>query len=362
MTLNPFNLKPKSFALDISDQSFKMVNLEKKRRGFKLTSYGTFNIEKGIIKGGKLKNKRKLSSLLKEKIKDVEGEKIKTSRVIVALPEEKSFLKVVKMPKMAKEDLESAIIYEAEDYIPMNIEDAYVDFKIIPPAHGKPDHMHILIAALPKEIVTPYFQAIRKADLKPIAFEIESLSICRALMEKEKVEPPTLIIDLGLTKTSFVIYSGKSLRFTRTLPISSQQFTDKIAEEMDLGPEEAEKIKKKYGIGSSKNGKRIKKAIKENLNDLIEKIKEHLDYYNSYDFGEHLPPKMEREIKRIVLSGGGASLKGLPNFLKKKVGVSVELGNPLINISEKPLLNKEEARIYTTGLGLGLRNYFQKND
>src|SRR6056297_2850419 len=229
MIFNPFKLQTKGFGLDISDRSFKVLDLKKKRSGFKLKAYDTFNINSEIIQKGELKNKRKLGSLLKEN-------KIKTDEVIVALPEEKSFLKVIKMPKMTKEELESAIIYEAEEYIPMNIEDVYIDFKIIEPAYGKLDHVHVLLAALPKKSVNPYFKAVKKGGLKPIAFEIESLSICRALMEKNKVIPPTLIIDLGLTKTSFIIYSGKSLRFTRTLPISSQQFTDSIAQKMNLEP------------------------------------------------------------------------------------------------------------------------------
>jgi len=297
MIFNPFKLQTKGFGLDISDRSFKVLDLKKKRSGFKLKAYDTFNINSEIIQKGELKNKRKLGSLLKENIKNIKGNKIKTDEVIVALPEEKSFLKVIKMPKMTKEELESAIIYEAEEYIPMNIEDVYIDFKIIEPAYGKLDHVHVLLAALPKKSVNPYFKAVKKGGLKPIAFEIESLSICRALMEKNKVIPPTLIIDLGLTKTSFIIYSGKSLRFTRTLPISSQQFTDSIAQKMNLDQEKAEKIKKKYGIKtSSKEGKKNKKAIKERLEALTNQTKEHINFYSSYDFGEHLPPNMKKEM------------------------------------------------------------------
>ncbi|MFW6282875.1 MAG: type IV pilus assembly protein PilM [Minisyncoccales bacterium] len=358
MILNSFKINSKGFGLDISDRSFKIANLKKRRSGFKLTSYETFEIEPGVIKKGELKNKRKLTSLLRE-----EKKKIKMNEVVVALPEEKSFLKVIKTPKMPKKDLESAIIYKAEEYIPMNIEDAYVDFEIIKPAYSEEDHMHVLLAALPKKIVDPYFKAVKKAGLKPIAFEVESLSICRALMEKDKVIPPTLIIDFGLTKTSFIIYSGRSLRFTQTLPISSHQFTESIAEKMDLNLEKAEKIKKEFGIKtSSKKGKKIKKSIKEILDKLTKQTKEHIEFYSSYDFGEHFPPDMEKKIKKIILSGGGSNLKGLTGFLEERIKIPVKRGNPWINISKEPLLSKEKSILYTSVLGLALRNYIQSND
>lgn len=370
-------LKPEAFGLDISDLSLKIAKLKKEGKVFNLASFGETTIPPGIIKEGEIKDEKKLAEIVKGAIKKVKGEKLKTKYVVVSLPEEKTFLQVIQMPRLSEEDLKSAVIYEAENYIPIPIEQVYLDSQIVPPLYNHLDHCDVSITALPKKIVDPYLSSLRLAGLKPKVFEIESQAIIRALVKDEVTSSPILLIDLGATRTSFIIFSGYSLRFTSSIPVSGQHFTQIISKNLGVETSEAEKLKIKYGLEGKvkleikdektkikrERGK-IFEALVPALVDLIEQIKKHLDYYQTHAYHEHLPPN-GKAVSRILLCGGGANLKGFPELLSLELKIPVEIGNPWINIlvkdkKEKLELSSEESLRYTTALGLALRGIKEK--
>lgn len=359
--LNFLDLKPEAFGLDISDLSLKIIQLEKKRKGFKLASFGEAKIKPGIIREGEIKRENDLAEIIKKSLTEIRGKKIKTKYVIASLPEEKSFLQVIQMPRLPEEDLKSAVIYEAENYIPMPIEEVYLDSQIISPIYNHLDHSDVLIAALPKKTVDSYLGCLKKAGLKPLALENESLSIARTLVEKEISNFPILIIDLGATKTGFIVFSGHSLRFTFFIPVSSQTFTETIARALRVDLAKAEQLKLRYGLETkvTKKGGEVFEALIPPLTDLVEQIKKYFNYYQTYSSHEHLPPD-NREVKKILLCGGGANLKGLPDFLSRELNLPVELSNPWTNLlpeSKKEMsgLTFEKSLSYVTAIGLAIR-------
>jgi len=358
MLLDFLTLKPKAFGLDISDLSLKLIKLEKKQRGLGLACFGETKVKSGIIEKGEINDEKALVKIIKESLTQVKGEKLKTKYVIASLPEEKAFLQVIKLPLMEEEEAKKAVYFEAENYIPLPIKDVYLDSQIILKLHPQ-KQLYVLIAALPKKIVDPYVSVLKGAGLKPLALEIESQAISRALI-KDGVSPePLLLIDLGENRASFIIFSGYSLRFTSTIPISSQQFTDAIAKDLKIDLKQAETLKIKHGIGGDKGGKQNFKILNPYLNDLADRIKECLDYYQTYASHEHHILNGHK-LSKVLLCGGGANLKGLTNFLSLKLKLPVLIGNPWINILPKPLpevsgLSYQESLKYTTALGLALR-------
>jgi type IV pilus assembly protein PilM len=364
------NLKPEAFGLDISDSSLKIAKLKEKKKSLVLSSFGEAKIEPGIVEKGELKDVNALSSIITETISKAEGEKIKTKYVIASLPEEKAFLQVIQMPLMNEEELGKAILFEAENYIPLPIEDAYLDFQIIRPVVDHLDHFDILLAALPREIIDSYIDCFKKAGLIPKALEIESQAVARALIKNETIPSPYLLIDLGETKTNFIIFSGFSLRFTSSIPLFSRKLTESIADRLKIDLKKAEKIKLKYGIGGTQfkdkdkeEAVKVSEIITPFLEKLIEQIKDYLTYYHTHVHHEHLPLD-GKEVEKILLCGGSANLKGLTDFLSLRLKIPVELGNPWINILPEPLkevpdLNYEKSLSYTTALGLALRDIRQ---
>ena len=337
-----------------------------------MASFGQEEIKPGIIKNGKLEDPAALSKVIKNSLKKVRGEDLKTKYVVACLPEEKAFLEIIKMPLMEEKELKSAVLLEAENYIPLPMEQVYLDFEVIPSLSGPSDKMEVLIAALPKKIIDSYVEAIRGADLFPKALEVESQSIARALVKNGMSPFPVLLIDLGATRTSFTIFSGRSLRFTSSISVSSQGFTKAISNTLKTSLTEAENLKLKwgiegaFGIGKEKETlkvqnqqKKVFEALIPSLTNLVEEIKKYIDYYQSHTKEDNLS-RDKREISKIILCGGGARLSGLPEFLSSQLKIPVELGNPWVNIlpaplKEIPVLSFKESLAYTTALGLALR-------
>jgi len=368
--LNVLTIRPEAFGLDISNSSLKIVKLERKKRGFALASFGEQIIKPGVIENGEVKDEEALVKAIKKGISEVKGEKIRTKYVVCSLPEEKSFLQVIQMPKIKKEDLGKAIQYEAENYIPLPIDEVYLDSQIIPPVHNHLDHIDVLIVAFPKDVVDPYLSCLKKAGLQPGVLELESLSIARALVKKEIAPYSLLLIDLGAIESSFIIFSGYSLRFTSAISISSREITKAIAEGLKIGFEEAEKLKLKYDSKErqSKNSKNkeISGALNPVLTELVDQVKKRLNYYRTHSSHEHLPPD-HKGIQKVFLCGGGAGLEGLAEFLSTQLKIPVILGDPWTNIfpeskKETAKMSHKESLRYAAAFGLALRGIRKKYD
>ena len=368
--LDFLNLKPEFFGLDISDFSLKIAKIKKGREFLELESFGETEIAPGIIKKGEIKKQEELTRVIKKAILEVKGEKIKTKYVICSLPEESAFLQVVKMPRMSKKDLESAILYDAENYIPLPIEKVYLDFQVISFADNSKE-IEVLIAALPRKSVDPYISCLKKAGLQPLCLEVESLAIARALIKNKTSDKTVLLIDLGFTKTGFIVFSGNCVRFSTFIPVSSQSFTKIVAKALNVGEKEAEKLKIKHGLEgkihfTTKRNKAEKKieqgrvfeALIPALTDLLQQIKNYITYYKTHPSFKHFSNN-HKEIEKILLCGGGANLKGLSELLSIELKIPVELGNSLINISpntkkKMPKAFLEKSLAYTTAIGLAL--------
>ena len=354
------NVEPESFGLDFSDLSLKIVKLKKRGRFLSLASWEEIPIKPGLIEEGEIKDEKTLIEIIKAGLNKVKGEKMKCKNVVASLPEKKAFFQIIQMPKMEKKELETAVPFEAENYIPLSINDVYLDFQVI---SGSSDRLNILIAAIPREVVDSYLSCLKKSGLIVQALEVESKSITRALIKNKISSSPILIIDFGGSITSFIFFSGYSLRFTSSISISSQGITEAIARALKIDLIKAEELKIKYGLKMKSEeaieNKEILESIKPILINLAEQAKKHIKYYqNHINYTEHL--SKDGKIEKIVLCGRGSNLKGLTDFLSFELKVPVELGNPWINILSDPLkevpgMPYEESLGYTTALGLALR-------
>lgn len=361
-------LKPEVFGIDISDLSLKIAKIKKKKRSFVLSSLAETPIKSGLISDGEIKDSASLTEVIRRAVKNIQGEKLNTNYVIASLPEEKSFLQIIQLPKMKEEEIRKAIYFEAENYVPLPMDQVYLDFQVVPPLYGHLDHIDALIAALPKKIVDSYLECLKGAGLKPVAFEIESQALSRALVKNEVSPSPLLLIDLGATRTSFIVFSGHSLRFTTSIQVSSQNFTEAIADNLKVSLSDAENLKVKYGLEKKDQPRETTKdvdsksevfeALVPSLTDLVEQIKKYLEYYQSHFFHEHFP-KENRVVKKILISGGGSNLKGLAEFLSVELKIPVEKADPLVNILLKkqkiPPRGGSENLSFATAIGLALR-------
>lgn len=353
------NLQPEVFGLDINDLSLNMIKLKKKKQGFFLASFNRIPIKPGVLKEGIIQDKEALVKTIRLALSTVQGEKLKTNYVVASLPEEKSFSQVIQMPTMTEKELQSAVPFEAENYIPLPIDKVYLDFQVI---HGESkessaNHMHLLLNVMPKQIVDSYVDCFKQAGLIPCVLELESQAIIRALFKNDRDGSSAIIIDFGQTKTGFLIFSDYSVRFTSSIPISSQQLTDAIARSMDVNNQKAEELKITYGLNGDAKKYNTAAVLQPILTDLVAQIKKYMDFYQSHISHEYFSG--DTRIQKIILCGGGARLKGLGDFLSKELGIDVEVANPFSTVivpnSKTYKTFKEKASSFTTAMGLALR-------
>lgn len=355
---NISQITPPAFGLDISDLSLKIAYLSMHGKNIKLESFGREEIPEGIIQEGEIKKKAELIKIINKAISEVSGKKLKTKYVICSLPEQHAFVRIIQLPKMSLAEAKEAVKWETEANIPMSIDEVYLDWQVVKSPNDHLDHLDILINAAPKSLVNNYVEVLKGAGLCPLALEVESLATVRSLIENETCEKPVLLVDLGATRTSFIIFAGCAVRFTTSLPISNRQMIGDISKSLKLTKEQAWRLKVEVGLSKGEKGKEVFNILLPTLNNLVDEIKKYIVFHR-----EHAVPhehSVAGEISKIILCGGGANLNGLPQFLSERLEIPVVCGNPWINILKSPLkeipcLDYRESLTYTTTLGLALR-------
>ncbi|MBU4204792.1 type IV pilus assembly protein PilM [Patescibacteria group bacterium] len=362
---NSLNINPTAFGLDVSNSSIKIIQLKKSGKLFKLVSWGETQIEPGVIENGEIKNEDKFLGLLKQAIRNVKGKKIKTKNAVVSLLEKKTFLGIIQLPMMTKEELRSAITFQAENYIPLPINEVYFDFQVIPLDSKIKDRCDVLLIAFPKKIIDQYLTIFKKAGILPIALETESQAITRVLSKNNAEGSSFFVINFGKSNTIFAAFSDHSLHFSSSIPISSQDLTKAISQSLKVKLEEAEKLKLKYGLrasqGSKKEGEEVSKAIEPIFNDLCKQVKKYISYYRTYGYPEYSNADenntKSKKIEKIILCGEGANLRGLHDFFSSRLEIPIKLANPWLNIFKKESVSLplKEPLGYVVALGLALR-------
>lgn len=358
-----FFLKQKTaFGLDVSEFSLRAMQLQRMGSAAFPKAFCYAKMPKGLITDDKITNPGHLAEFIKKCLADPQVGQIDTPYVVFSVPESKSFVRVITVPKMSAEEAKEAVPLEAEQYIPMAAEQVYLDFKIVPAgANQSPDKMKVVICATPRDLVDSYVEAIKLARLKPVAAEVESEAVARSLVDREDSNEPTMILDVGYRRSNLVIFDQGTLQFTSSLPIGSETFTSQIAQSLTVTLEEAEKLKRQYGLLTVKDGGKIRKSLQSLLNSMIEAIKNTLNFYKEHSDGS-------RKIARILLAGGGGQLKGLAEFLSQELrtdqtkypSLEIKMGDPWVNALERPLkkippISKIDSVGFSTVIGLALR-------
>ena len=349
------NFKKRAIGIDVSDLSIKLALIERRGGEVKIVSLQRQSMPKGAIEKGEIKNEQLVGQALQKAIQALKGEGGgKFKKVVVTLPEEKSFIDIIRLPVLKEQEkLPAMVAFEAENVIPFPLSEVYYDFEKVETTAKLVKCQEVILAACPKKIVDAYLDVFKGAGFFPVAMEVESFAIARAITENDFFYSPFLIIDFGETRATLAIFAGKNLRFTSTIQDSSGGLTRSIAAFFEVSEETAEEIKIKEGLSGKKE---VYEAMIPFLNEMAEQIKHYIDYYRTHstkcqDFDN------KKSLKNIYLCGGGANLKGIAEFLFSELGIEVERANVLVNLSEKlpPDFKDGDVLGFATAIGAALR-------
>ncbi len=366
-----------AFGLDIGDRSLKIAHIKNRRGQLELLSYGALEIPAGILEKGLLKNPAALAAAIVKLRQNVHGKKIKTVYVHACLPETQTFIKLLTLTGRPDGQLPALIREELPNHIPLPPDQLFVDWQVVKTEGEK---INILVGAVPKTIAESYTAVLAAAGLTAVSLQIEAEAILRSLLPQHELPRTSLaVIDIGASRSSFVAFDQGTIQFSSSLNFAGDALSAVIKNKLNLEWDEAEKAKIMCGLDKNAGEGIVVELVSEAVAELISDIKRDLAYYS-----EHF--KAEKPIGALILCGGGALMRQLPETLRAELpNLNIYLGNPLLNLTKnlksalargkseselnllRPELNFQKiqtpdilppavAITYTTALGLGLSN------
>lgn len=331
----------KTLGLSISDYSIEAVSLTASMGKPELSAVKRIILETGIIDKGKILDKEKIKDILLNLLKSPNFERNKTDKIVFSLPERQSFISIFEAPLNLKEKERLEFIKsQIKQTLPFSLEDLYVDYKI----QGK----EIYLVASPKEVIDGYLELFNKCALQPIAIETEFESLSRVLIKNKK--ETTLIIDIGAEVTNFGIFDEKGLRLSISNEISGAKFTHSLQESLKVSKEEAERIKKEFGLNPEKEEGKIFLILQKDVQiGVIWEVRKIEEYFLK---------KEGKKIDRIILTGGSASLPFLKDYLTYNLEKKVEIGDVWAKIRGVKIKSEELREgfiFYQVSIGAALR-------
>jgi len=311
------------FGINISDHSIAIVQLFRHHHSPAMQTVGIINMPNGFIINGEIKNKDGVIKLIKNLKNNTIFGKITTNEAIAALPEKKTFVKLIKI-RADELDLADAIQKEIERQVPYEITEINYDWKFIKQENGI---QHILVGVAPKAIADEYHDLLIKSGITPVAFEPENMSIVRCVVPyNAKNEKTTIILNIGDKHSNFIAYAKKSVLFTVSVPMSEKDITDIITQDLKIMQKKTEKEK----ITANYNKERSQKVVNEMLET---KIRQAFDYLNT-NYPQYA------KIGGIYLCGGG-SVVDLPKMLADKFNAFVEPADVFVNLKQTAAMKKK---------------------
>lgn len=306
--------------IDIGDSSLKMVELKKKGSRLSLLGYGFTENIKGI-QFTKLDDPEYLANAI-NKVRSDAG--IKSKRAVVSLPTFSVFSSIINVVNNDRKTLPDSVREEAKKVIPLPLEEMILDWKIIPSPDGKTsNNLNIFLTGSPKKLVRRYIEIFAKAKLELASLETETFSLVRCLMGSD---PTTaMIVEIGANSTDIVIVRESIPVLSRSLEVCSRTITNVLAKNMGTSYEKAEQFKLDFSLTQSggHNTVELPPVIITAIQPILNEIEYMLDFFTTNYKGK---------VEKIILSGGGVMMFGLPEYLSKKLEMPVFVGDPWARI------------------------------
>lgn len=352
--------------LDIGTQYIKAIQLSKTSSGYQVEKMGFEPTPPMSIKDGAVINADALSESIKRLL---ETNKLNINKAVTTVAGPSVVMRPINMSIMTEKELQNAIKFEAERYLPYSVEDASIKGTILrKPIEGDEKNMEVLLVAAPNDLINKCTETVKKSGLDISSIDLEPFAMIRALqssIEPEKLKQTMALIDLGASTSSINIFKDGILRHNRTINIAGNNFTKAIGQALNLSFEESEKIKKDKGViklgedatPMSPTAMRIFNVITPVLSELLTEIQRSFDYYRSRYKNEN--------IDFIIISGGSSNFANIDAYISKELGIEVKRANPFVNISLDKLEGtmkeqiNELASSFVIATGLAIKQFIQ---
>jgi type IV pilus assembly protein PilM len=336
--------------LDIGASSVKAVQIKRSRGANELIRLGVAPLHPETIVDGVIMDSGTVISAIQQIFTE---NQIKTKDVVVAVSGHSVIVKKVRITKMKPEELEEAIPFEAEQYVPYAIEDVNLDFQVLGNTDPSAPDMDVLLVAVKKDIINDYLSIISTAGLNAVVVDVDAFALENAFELSYELDREQVVglVNLGAAVMNINILQGGFSEFTRDSPLGGNRYTESIQKMLGLSYEQAEMLK----LGGDVDGRNFQDAqpaIDMVNAEVAGEIRRSFDFFRSSSHSD--------TIHRVILSGGCARLPGLVEYLSENLEISFEVANPLRKIKADPKkFNPEQLEMIAPQLavsvGLALR-------
>jgi len=328
----------KFFGLDIGSQEVKVLQAEKVREGFRILHFARV----------KTQQDQDIGVTIKTAIKEA---KVRGAEVNIALPESDVYTRIVQTPRLSQTELASAIQYEAEQYVPISLEEVNLYHQVLEESGdsevGMEGKMDVLLIAVSKERLKKLTTLLDNAGLMPKSLETELFSLSRVFTDVNKSQ---MLVSFGYRTTDLISLKKGIPLIIYSFPTGSMTLTKTLSSELSLSMKEAEQYKCTYGLQENMLEGKIARLLMPLIDELTNQIKK------TYVF---IQQKKQPLPEELIITGGGALLPGLTGYLTKKLNVGVVVGDPLKRFVKdekfKKLIGEESNPELATVTGLALK-------
>lgn len=311
--------------LDIGSSSIKLLELKPSRGGYQLLHFGHAPLHGEAIVEGTLMDAAAISDAIRSL---VAAHKVKSREVATSVSGHSVIIKKISLPAMTDKELAEQIRWEAEQYIPFDINDVNLDFQVLNRS-GAGGQMEVVVVAAKKNMITDYSAVIAEAGLVPTVIDVDSFALSNMFEVNypDERDRTVALINIGASVMTLNVVKKGMSTFTRDVSLGGKQFTEELQKQFALSAEDAE---------SAKAGKRVDGVARDEVLAALQQVAGTVagEVSRSLDFFASTAP--DDRISKIVLSGGAARTPGLTEVIAERTGLPVEMANPFRKITYDP--------------------------
>jgi len=281
--------------------------------------------------------------------------KFSHKKVILGIANQRVVVRQIELPFMPPDDLKKALPFQVQDYLPMPVEQAVLDFHPVETfTSNGGQHMRGMLVAASRDTVMANVRTAEAAGLRVTMVDLTSFAVLRSVGSRLDPDVETeALIDIGARVTNVVVHTAGVPRFVRILLMGGQDITDSVAEKLGVPMNEAEGLKQQLGlVGAGEDLANASRAVETTAEGFLDEVRGSLDYYSASN--------PDAPIERVVISGGGSKLRGLAERLSSATRFDVIAGDPMATmhigntgLNEQQLSTVQPLAAVPVGLALG---------
>lgn len=336
------------FALDMGTNAVRVAQLTPNgQNNWTLTHYGYAPVDIKMTSSDSADSRRRLGEVIMTAI----GQSgIKTKNVVIGLPSNKTFTTVIDVPQVSDAELRATMKYQIDQYIPMAIDEAKVDWALLGPSLRSQNQQEVLLTSTANSYAEDRLEFVESLGMNVIAAEPDPIAMIRALVPTG-AKDARLIIDIGDQSTDLAITYGDAPRLVRTIPTGLNSLVKAAVQNLNIQDDQARQFILKFGLAPDRLDGQVFHAIENVLDNFSAEV------VKSIKFFQTRYPSVP--VSGMLLSGFGAVVPRFSEYLAAKAGVQAAVANPWQRVQVSQSDQQQLATIaseFATVIGLAQRS------